>query len=207
VNLSSPESAALEAGSIRLGLFVRLAVTPILRCWLGIGNIAPGINAVDATSEVYHGFGQLLTIPPLAQLINGAADRIELSLSGVDDQILNLATFANVVHGASCYFGFGMFDAAWTLLGPVHWARRYTADYLRMQVAPANPPEEQTAEPETPALVSQTNARRRARLSYFTQQDQQARALALNPSLTTDLFCQWTPKYSVAGQKTWPKFA
>jgi hypothetical protein len=207
MNLTPAEIDALQQGAIRIGLFVRLAVDPPLRCWLGLGAIRPGINAVDATDEVYSGFGQLLNIPAMHQFINGGADRIEMSLSGVDDRILGLASFANTVHGAACHVGFGLFDTAWSMLGPVKWTRRYMADYLRMAVTPAGTPNDQTSKSATLALASQTTGRRRPKRSYFTQQDQQARSDEMNPALATDSFCQWTPKYSIAGNKTWPKFA
>jgi len=71
VALSDNEIAALESDTQRIGVFFRMATTPVVRLWLGIGDIKPGINAYDAANENYSGLGQLIDVPALNQLING----------------------------------------------------------------------------------------------------------------------------------------
>lgn len=200
MNLSAAEITALAAGAPRLGIFIRLDVDPVLRCWLGIGAIKPGINALDATNEIYSGFGQVLDVPVMSQMINGAADRAELSLSGVDDRILELANSADAVKNVACDIGFALMGPDWALLAAIHWTRRYYADYLAMSVSPAGDPEGQSMKTARLSIRSQMTGRRRAGLAYFTSQDQQARSPG-------DRFCERTAQYSNIGVKTWPKFS
>jgi hypothetical protein len=49
VNLNAAELAVLESGQQRIGVFFRLETDPIVRIWLGVGNIEPGVNAYDLT--------------------------------------------------------------------------------------------------------------------------------------------------------------
>jgi len=207
MNLTASELSALELDGVRVGFFLRLAVAPPLRCWLGAGPVAVGINVLDADEEIYSGFGELISLPAMSQLINGAADRVELALSGIDDRILALADFAEPVKGVGCDIGFGLFDTDWSFLGAVHWLRHFVADYLALSIAGANEPTGQTLKTATLSIGSLMTGRRRRGLSYFNNQDQQVRARALNPTLTTDRFCERTVRYSIRGAKTWPKFA
>lgn len=207
MSFSAAELDALQADAVRLGLFLRLDLAPPLRCWFGCGPIDAGVTALDPSGATYDGFGQLMNLPTMSQVINGAADRVDISLSGTDDRILSLASFANKVHGVACDIGFGLFGDNWQLLGPVHFIRHYIADYLRMQITPAGSPSDQTMKTATLSVASAMTGRRRARYSFFSMQDQRARSLEMNPTLPPDKFCERTVLYSVAGLKTWPIYA
>lgn len=206
MNLSSTERDALAAGTYNIGLFIRLDVSPILRCWLGLGPIRVGVNALDSSGATYQGFGELLNYPAVQQLINGAAERVEISLSGTNDRILELATERDNIKGVACDLGFGALGADWSLLGDVHWMRHFVADYLALSVSPAGDPNGQTVKTAVLSIGSLMTGRRRAGRSYFNNQDQQARDLILNPDGTPDLFCERTPAYSLAGNKQWPRY-
>lgn len=207
MDFEESEIAELRAGAPRRGLFLRLAVDPVLRCWLGFGPIDVGVNTLDPAGVLYKGYGPLLNLPSLGQLINGAFERLDLSLSGLDDRILALATSANEVQGVRCSVGFGLFGNDWQLLAPVHWTRHYVADFLRMDIAPAGDPTGQTMKTATLSIGSMMTGRRRAGRSYYNNQDQQARSLAVNPTLPADRYSERTSIYSQIGNKTWPKFA
>jgi hypothetical protein len=204
--LSAAELLALKSGPPNLAIFMRLAMATPLRCWLGIGDIRPGLNALDPDGVLYHGFGQLLNIPAMAQLINGAAERVDISLCGVDDGILALAGFANAVQGKACDIGLGIMGTDWKLLGAVHWCRHYTADVLSMSITPAGDPDGQTIKAATLSIGSLTTGRKRPTHSFFNNQDQQYRSLAVNPTLPLDRFCDRTQIYSIAGWKQWPRY-
>lgn len=207
MSFAPDELEALQSDAIRLGLFLRLDLSPPLRCWFGCGRIDPGVTLLDPSGAEYFGFGQLLNVPTMSQLINAQAERVDISLSGTDDRILGLASFANKVNGVACDFGFGLFGTSWQLLGPVHWVRHYVADYLRMAVTPAGTPADQIIKTATLSVSSAMTGRRRPRLSFLNQQDQAARSLQLNPTLPVDRFCERTKDYTLAGVKTWPIFA
>jgi hypothetical protein len=199
VSYSTTEVAALDAGGVNCALVMRLGVAPALQVWLGPGPLSVPPNSIDATQETYLGAGQLPNFPQFQQLVNGAAERLSLALSGVDDRILALASFANEVQGADCDFGFGLFDENWALIGGVHWQRHYVADYIAVTVTPAPDPSGQSSKTAALSIGSLMTGRRRRGLSFFTAQDQRERS-------PDDGFCDLTPRYSMAGQKQWPNY-
>ena len=206
MNLTTDEIAELEVGPPRLGLFLRLDIDPPLRCWLGDGPIKPGITVYDATDEKYFGYGKLLGMPSFQQLINGAGERIDISLSGVDPAILALANHNNIVQDVDCAMGFGIFRKDWQLLGAVHWIRVYTADFIALSVTPAMDPSGQTIKTATLSISSAMVTRKRPSYSYFNYQDQLARSAAINPLLPPDQFFDRIKDYSIIATKTWPRF-
>lgn len=207
LTLSYAERTALASGSYYIAIFIRLAVAPVLRCWLGLGPIKPGVNTLDPDGVVYEGYGQALNVPAMKQLINGTAERIETGLSGLDNRILELATYANVVHGKTHDIGIGIMGPDWALLGSVHWVKHYVADYLTMSVTPAQDIEGETVKTATLSSRSLMTGRMRPNWSYFNFKDQHARSALVNPTLPPDRFCQRTPLYSVTGSKTWPDYS
>lgn len=201
MNLSEAELAALETSVHNIGVFFRLDVDPIVRIWLGIGNIEPGVNVLDATGAVYKGVGELAPIPAFKQLINGAAERVEFTASGVTGEILAIASGgdAEQVKGKRCSVGFAVLDGNWQLLGPVKWTQTYTADFLGVSQDITEDPNNPVVRSVTLSVGSLTTARRRPSYSYFTDQDQQSR-------FPGDRFCERTPKYATGFNKTWPRF-
>lgn len=201
VILNAAELATLEGGAVRLGVFFRLDTDPIVRLWLGFGDIAPGVNAYDPDGVLYQGFGEIGNLPAFKQLINGRAERVEFTVSGVSGEILQIASGGAPfeVKGKRVAFGFALMDATWTMLGPVKWCANYTADYLSIEQALT----EDAGQPIVRAIKlscgSMLTARRRPALSYFSDQDQQARSPG-------DRFCERTPIYCTGFNKAWPTF-
>lgn len=188
-----------ERASSRFGVFIRLAVEPPLRCWLGIGEINPGVDVSDPAGALYAGYGEVFDVPAFSQLLNGAAERIDIKLAATNKRVLELAKFNALVKGRECKIGYAFMGADWALLGPVHWVRRYRADFIAVDVTPASTPGDATVFAATLAVGSVTTGRRRPRHSYYNDQDQQARSPG-------DLFCQLAVQYSAMATKTWPKF-
>jgi len=200
MTLNDDEIAALEAGEARTGIFFRLETAPIVRLWLGIGNIEPGVNVYDATGATYIGFGEVQAVPAFRQLINGRAERVSFTLSGVSGEVLKIASGgdADQVKGKRVALGFALMGEDWSLLGPVKWVANYFADYLSIEQAVANVTGEVV---RTVSLSCGTllTARRRPQASYFTDRDQKAR-------FSQDRFCERTPIYATGFNKTWPIF-
>lgn len=197
LSLSTDEISVLESDTQRIGIFFRMATTPIVRLWLGVGEIRPGINAYDATDEVYSGFGQLLDVPALAQLINGVADRLTFHVSGISAETMNLAAAGSNVKGASVAIGVALFGAQWQQLGPPKWLFRGRADYVSVQqVSGVGGGVTRVMELSVGSLFT---GRRRKGLTFMTDSDQQAR----HPG---DKFCERTALYSEA-TKVWPTFS
>ncbi|MBX6427133.1 MAG: hypothetical protein IRZ09_14555 [Variibacter sp.] len=199
---SEAELQALEAGSARIGAFFFLDTTPAVRLWCGVGNIEPGVNAIDATGAAYKGLGALADVPEFQQLLNGHAERVEFTLSGVSADVLEIASAedAPAVKGRLCALGIGLMTEDWSaLLGPVHWLRRYRADFLAVRQDVADDPGQPVVRTVVLSVGSLTTGRRRPALSFFTDQDQQRRSPG-------DRFCERTPLYSQEITKRWPDF-
>lgn len=200
MNLNDDELAALESGAQRTGVFFRLDTDTPVRIWLGIGKIKPGVNAYDLAGAVYEGFGEIQNVPAFKQLINGAAERVEFSVSGVSGNILQIASGGDSeqVKGKRVAVGFALMGPTWKLLGAIKWCANYTADYLAIEQTPDDPmqPVIRTVKLSCGTLLT---ARRRPGLSYFSDPDQQAR-------FSGDLFCQRTSVYANGFTKTWPRF-
>lgn len=76
-------------GSHMLGVFLHIELDPPLRIWLGMNDIPAGIEGVDpTTNEIYLGGGRLLGIPDLEVLINGQAEQVEFTLSGLTPEMV-----------------------------------------------------------------------------------------------------------------------
>lgn len=201
MNFSDVELAALASGVMRIGVFFRLDVEPDpVRLWLGFGDIKPGADIYDPSGALYNGLGQINNAPAFKQLLNGAAERVEFTISGVSGRILEIASGddSDAVKGRQVNVGFGLMDAAWALIGPVHWSAFYIADFISIdqQAADVNSPIVRTL-----ALSCGTRftGRRRPSLSYLSDPDQQRR-------FPGDLFCSLAKNYAHGFNKTWPTF-
>lgn len=209
---SPAEIAALTAGAPRRGLFMRLATDPLVRLWLGVGKIRPGINALDLVEGVeYRGFGELLDLPAFQQLCDGSAERVSFSVSGVPTSVFAeiaplLSEQQEAIAGRTISVGYALLDYDWQPLGAIRWSWDGTADFLRA----VRPVVDDAAAPEvwtvTLSAGSAMTGRRRPGRAYWTQQDQGPRSLALNPGDPVDRFCERTPLYSKDVRKTWPSF-
>ena len=208
MELSGAEREALASGSYRLAVFIRLGTEPPLNAWVGLGPIRlqPGQSTLDPDGVVYQGFGKILNIPVMRQMVNGGAERIDTGVSIFDNQILTLASYANAVQGKTHDVGVGLMNESWALIGTVHWIRHYVADFLTISVTPSADPEGETVKSAVLSSGSAMTDRKRPGWSYFNNQDQQARSSLVNPSLPKDQSCERTVLYSVTGQKTWPKY-
>ena len=197
VELSDDEISELESDTQRIGIFFRMDTTPVVRLWLGIGEIKPGINAYDAANETYSGLGQLIDVPAIQQLINGVADRVTFHVSGVSaDTSAMASTEADVVKGKAVALGMCLFGESWQQLGVPVWLWRGTADFVTRQQQSDGKTTTRVIELSVGSLFT---SRRRRGLSYLTDHDQQLR----HPG---DLFCERTALLSQF-EKVWPTFS
>jgi len=199
--LNGAELAALASGAYRIGVFFRLETDPMVRLWLGAGNIAPGINAYDLTGALYNGFGAIQNVPAFKQLINGKAERVDFTVSGVSGEILGIASGGDSeqVKGKRAAVGFALMDTGWSLLGAVKWCANYTADYLAIQQPVTDDPMAPTVRTVTLSCGTLMTGRRRPSFAYFTNQDQAGRYHG-------DRFCERTAIYATGFSKAWPTF-
>jgi hypothetical protein len=196
------ELEALEGGDygLRMGVFFRLSLDlGPLALWLGIGPIEPGVNQIDTTGLRYIGAGELLDVPAFNQLINGAAERVAFRLSGTSSVILDLASEENreAIKEKKVHVGLNIFDAEWQPLGPIEWLWRGTADYLSLSQEPPDSLEGSIIRTLELSVRSSMTGRRRPRLSFWNDADQQRRSPG-------DKFCDRAVRYSQETIKKWP---
>lgn len=200
MTFNDAELAALESGMQRIAVFFRMETDPIIRIWLGAGNIESGVNVLDTGGAEYKGFGAIQNVPALKQLLNGSAERVEFGISGVSGEVLSIASGddATQVKGKSVTVGFALMGPDWSLLGEVHWCAFYTADFLSLQQTPSSDPN-QIIRGLTLSCGTRFTARRRPGLSYFDDPDQVAR----HPG---DEFCSLANTYAHNFSIPWPRY-
>jgi len=119
--------------AIRRSWVVRIASDPVCRMWTGLGPLQTPADYVDPTPARWDGAGELISVPALRAIINGAAERIEFLLSGVSMETLRLAQEdVASIRMAECRVGRVDFDDAWQA-APIVWEWIGYADALRVQ--------------------------------------------------------------------------
>ncbi|HYD66164.1 hypothetical protein [Azospirillum sp.] len=201
INFNDAEIAALQSGVQNIAAFFRLDTDPVVRLWLGFGNIRAASNVFDPDGAEYVGFGELRDLPSFNQIMNGAAQRVEFTLSGVSGEVLQIAANqdADEVKGKRVAVGFGILSGAWQLLGPPRWLATYRADRLSIDQPPVTDPQASIVRTVTLSCGSLLTSRRRPNFSYFSDRDQQARSPG-------DAFCEFTARYANNFNKKWPTF-
>lgn len=122
---------SLAGAAPRIVALVRVETDPVVRLSTAFGDFPLPANALDAGEEVYTSLGAIEALPTLQQLINGTADRVSLSLSGVPAALAALAEAdAPNVQGAAVNLGVIVLDEDWAVTGSVFWFWDAGADKL-----------------------------------------------------------------------------
>lgn len=120
--------------SYRRSYVFRLGSDPECWLWTGVGKLETPADAVDPSGATWLGAGEIITLPALKALINGAADRVRFTLSGVSAATLRLALEdRESVRGAEARIGWVEFDVDWQLIGGVHWDWSGIADVISIE--------------------------------------------------------------------------
>ncbi len=188
----------LESSAVRFDMLMLVKSTgpSWIRLWTGVGNFEQPVDAVDTTGGTYLGLGILGGIPAMNQLINGIAERVEFTLSGVDELAINLADAeADTVRRADTYIGMQLFDEDYQRVDGVYWLWNGKADTPKT----ASEMGQDGIEIRTMSLSvgSPFVTRRRPGLSYFNGIDQRA----ISP---TDAFCDRAVLYTQETSIRWP---
>lgn len=196
---SSEQEDILSSGSVNLGILFRMETDPVCRYWSGVGDLPVAADAIEVSPTTYKGAGQLSGIPQLSQLINGVAERVNFTLSGVSARVMQLAdSEAGEVQGAAVNLGLQVFGADWQPIGSVAWIGAYVADIL-VTAAQADD-SGKISRTASLSVASAFAGRRVAPINYYTDFDQKR----ISP---TDRFCERVGLYSQGVQKVWPRFS
>jgi hypothetical protein len=99
---------------------MRIGTDPVLYLWTGFGDLVTPGDAVDPLGATWRGAGSIVQLPAIRALINGIAERLVFTLSGVDAEMVALALEdAADLQGADVRIGRVMFDQDWQLAGAI----------------------------------------------------------------------------------------
>lgn len=152
---------------------IRIDAIPVARLWSGVGDLRIPADIVEGEPAVYLGGGAMLNAPDFQQLINGTAERLEVQVSGVTAEAIDLALREGPsVRGAKVHFVRIDFDEQWQLIG-VEYEAVFRADKLTIESQDADGGRARTL---TLSIGTEDTNRSRAPLAYWTDQDQRRRS-------------------------------
>lgn len=114
----------------RRSWLLRIDSAPPRYLWSGFGQLVTPADALDPAGATWLGASHIIGAPSLRALINGRAERVTFTLSGVAANMMSLVK--NSVKGAETRVGHVLFDDAWQLVGGVHYEWLGVADALRV---------------------------------------------------------------------------
>lgn len=152
----------------------RMAVTPVLCIWTGHGPLDTPADVYNPSGARWLGGGHIISVPSLKVLMNGAADRQEIRVSGVDAEMLRLAQEdRSEVRDAQVLIGRVSFNEWWQVAGPIIWEWRGVADVLTVASSNAQNGRERTI---TLSIRAGDTRRSNAMPAFFTDADQKRRS-------------------------------
>lgn len=152
-------------------VLVRIATPEPARLWSGAGDLFIPVDDVETEAVArYLGGGELLGgLDEIEQLINGSAQRLDVSVSGVS--LASAKLFQEELadlKGAAMDIGVVLFDELWQILG-VTWQARYRIDKATVSREP-------NQRVISISMGSEDTGRSRNQGSYWTHADQQRRS-------------------------------
>lgn len=188
--------AALQKDNLRVSPLLRIASDPVIRIWSGVGDLATAGDAFDPDGAVYQGLGVMGALPQLSQLINGVADRINLSLSGINaDVMAKVADDSKSVKNKETAIGISIFDDDWQITQAPVWLYLGVCDFPAVSQQSSEGLQVRSVSLSVGSLFT---GRRRPGYSYWTDADQQARSPG-------DKFCERTVRMAILAAKIWPR--
>lgn len=155
----------------RFSYLFELQSDPPAYLWTGHGFLDVEI---DSETRRFLGAAHILTVPDLRQLINGIAERIEFSLSGVSPETVRLAQEDRAsIELADARIGRINFDQEWQQDGDVEWLWHGFSDIITTGSAPSENGRNRTI---TLGLASADTRRSNPQIAFFTDADQRKRS-------------------------------
>lgn len=196
MNIDPLVQAQIDGRLISVSFLVYIDSPTPVRAWTGIGDLFDDGWSGDSTGGTYKGVGAVLDIPSLQQLVNGVAQRVDFTLSGVDAQIVALADAeAADVRSKDVIVGMQFFADNLQPVGEPLRIWDGEADVIRNDTV--STPDFSRVRTVTLSVGSTTTGRRRPSLHTFTRAQQRSRS-------SDDAFCDRTGLYSGDSELAWP---
>jgi hypothetical protein len=192
-----PDAVVERLGSSnQVGIFLLVNTDPALHLYFGANDIPANFDGIDPDGTVYLGGGRLNGIPTLEVLVNGTADSVQFTLSGVDP-----ATGTKVldsipeVRGADIMLGLTTLDDYYQpMTSPVPiWSGM--ASHVSEASGVVMVGEKPSLDLALSAVAGEATRSRAARVLWSS-----AHQKALSP---TDKFCDETSRLSRGVNPTW----
>lgn len=189
MNLDAAIQAQIDGHMIRVSYLMRLSTDPVVRVWTGIGDIVIG-------AETFSGVGLMQEVPAIQSVVNGTAQRIDVSISGVDAEVIELIDQdADGIRFSQVEIGMIFMDDDWQPLSDSLWIWDGEADFVSTDSA--SNPDFNRYRTVTLSIGSLLTGRRRPKLNYFTKVQQRSRS-------ADDAFCDLVSRYSAERAIKWP---
>lgn len=158
----------------REGYIFRINTPTVAMFWSGFGELLVPADIVVPEDSIALGAGELVNIPDLEQLINGTAERVDFTLSGVSQSTIRLAKEESPdVPGTRVDIGRMDFGPDWQQIAPVEW--EWTGEARKLSVGSQNS-ENGRLRTLTLTVAAGDTTRSRAPLAFFTDADQRRRS-------------------------------
>ncbi|TIX89185.1 hypothetical protein [Rhizobium sp. P44RR-XXIV] len=193
------DTIAAMRSSFQLGIFLRIDSDPALHIWFGMNDIPARFDSIDADGTVYMGGGRLLGVPELQVLVNGTADSVDFTLSGIDPAASARALDSlPPIRGAAVQMGIAVLDQYYQPLGPIIPIWKGTASHVS-EVSTA------VQGDETPSITLSlsvvTGSVTRSRPSQAIWSDAMQKAIS-----PTDDFCKQVQRLAAGLAPVWPNY-
>lgn len=186
-------------GSHQLGIFLRIDTDPALHLWFGVNDIPAGFDSIDPDGTVYLGGGRLIGVPQLEILVNGTADSVDFTVSGVDPTTgAKMLDSLPAVRSAAVQMGLTTLDDYFQPMGAVIPIWTGTASHVGETSDAAQGESSPTL---TLSLSVVTGEATRSRPSRTLWSDAMQKALS-----PTDDFCKQVQRLARGVQPVWPNY-
>jgi hypothetical protein len=192
----SENTLAEMRGSHELGIFLNIGTDPALHVWFGDEDKTANFDSIDPDGTVYLGGGRLINVPSLEVLVNGAADRVEFTISGIDPKTgASMLASLPPVRGVSVKLGLATLDKYWQPMGAIIPVWEGTASHASENSPPVGFNQSPTLSLSLAVVTGEATRSRPAR-SLWSAPHQKA----ISP---TDKFCDETARLARGVQPPW----
>lgn len=186
-------------GSHLLGIFLHVATDPALHMWFGVHDIPAKIDSVDADGTVYLGGGRLNGLPTLEVLVNGTADNVEMTMSGIDPAAAaRMLESIPAVRGRDVFVGLTTLDQYYQPMSNIIPVWHGTASHVAESSAPVAGNQNRSISLSL-LVTSGEGTRSRPSRALWSSAHQKAQ-------YPTDKFCDQTPRMARGVAPDWPKY-